>query len=133
MSALVKTYIALVPLMLTLDLLWLGVIMRNFYQTNLAHLVGPGVMWAPAVVFYVLFTLGLVFFALVPGVASGSLARTVFLGAAFAFFAYATYDLTNQATLRDWPLVVTLVDVAWGAFVGGVLGGVGFWLHRLFS
>lgn len=133
MSPLIKVYLALVPLMVSLDLLWLGVIMRSFYQSNLSHLVGPGVVWGAALVFYPVFTAGLVFFALVPGVQSGSLLRTVLLGAAFAFFAYATYDLTNHAMLRDWPLAVTIVDIAWGAVVGAVLGGVGFYLSRFFS
>jgi len=133
MSTLVKTYLVLVPIMLSFDLLWLGWLMRSFYQHNLSHLVGPGVVWPAAIIFYFVFTAGLVFFALMPGIASGSLTRTVLLGAAFAFFAYATYDLTNHATLRDWPLVVTVVDIAWGAFVGGALSYIGFFVHRFFS
>lgn len=133
MSTLVKTYLVLVPLMVALDLLWLGLVMKDFYQTKLAHLMGPGVVWAPAIIFYLVFTAAVMFFAVVPGAQSGSLARTVLLGTLFAFVAYATYDLTNHATLRDWPLVVTLVDMAWGAFVGGVLAYVGFFVYRFFS
>ena len=132
-SALIKTYLVLVPLMITLDLLWLGVVMKDFYQIKLSHLVASGVVWVPAVIFYLIFTAAVMLFAVVPGSASGSLTRTVILGVVFAFVAYATYDLTNHATLRDWPLMVTVVDMAWGAFVGGVLASVGFFAYRFFS
>lgn len=132
-SPLIAVYLALLPLLVCLDLLWLGVFMRGFYQTNLGHLLAPHPAWPAAVVFYLLFTAGLVYFALAPAVISGSIVRAVLAGVAFALVAYGTYDLTNQATLRDWPLSVTLLDMAWGAFLGAVLSAAGFYLYGLFT
>ena len=113
-------YLVSVPIFVLLDLLWLGVLARDFYQTRLAALLGP-VQWSAAVCFYLIFIAGLTYFATMPGVASGSLLRTALLGAGFGFVAYATYDLTNLATLRDWPLGLKVVDMAWGAVLGAAV------------
>lgn len=108
-----------IPFIVVLDLAWLGVIARSFYQESLGHLLSPTIGWGSAAAFYALFALGLAFFAIAPAIEARSLLRAALLGAAFGFFAYATYDLTNQATLRDWPVLVTVVDLAWGAFLSG--------------
>ncbi|MFZ2555588.1 MAG: DUF2177 family protein [Minisyncoccia bacterium] len=133
MSLFIKLMALLVPTMMVVDFLWIGVIMKDFYRGNLGHLMSGTVAWVPAVSFYIIFVIGLVYFAALPGIASGSLGRTFLLGAAFGFFAYATYDLTNHATLRDWPLVVTLIDMAWGTFFSGVLAALAFTLSRWFA
>ncbi len=131
--SLLKLVFALTPIMVAGDLLWLGVIMKDFYRGNLGHLMASSVQWMPALFFYVLFVTGLLYFATIPGIQSGSFTRTFLMGAAFGLVAYGTYDLTNQATLRDWPLVVTLADMAWGAFFSGTLSAVAFLFSRWWS
>lgn len=115
--------LATAPFIVVLDFIWLGYVARDFYQGNLAHLLAPTPMWAAAVIFYVLYAVGLAIFAVSPGLTAKSLFVAAGLGALFGFFAYATYDLSNMATLKDWPLMVTLVDITWGAFLSGVAAG----------
>jgi uncharacterized membrane protein len=108
------------PIFIVLDLLWLGVVAKSFYQSKLAHLVGP-VMWPAAILFYAVFVAGLTYFATCPATSHSNLREAVYLGALFGFFTYATYDLTNQATLRSWPLSVTVVDIVWGTILGATV------------
>ena len=113
-----------------LDMVWLGVVAKGFYARALAHLMSPDVKWAPAFVFYAVFLVGVEVFVVLPGSQQGSAARTALLGAFFGFVAYATYDLTNWATLRDWPPVVALVDMAWGAVLTGTVSLAGHFIAR---
>lgn len=124
-------YFLSIPVFFIIDMLWLGVVAKSFYQTKLGHLVGP-VNWWAAILFYLVFLLGLTYFATYPTVTRGVLASGVVLGALFGFFTYATYDLTNQATLRDWPISVTLVDIIWGTFLGAVVTAVTYILYAKF-
>ena len=110
----IKLYLAAFGAFLVIDLLWLGLVARNFYQKHLGFIMAPNVNWAAAIIFYLLFILGLLIFAVVPGLQADSLGRALLLGALFGFFTYATYDLTNLATLKDRPLIVTVVDLIWG-------------------
>lgn len=99
---------------LALDGLWLGLIARKFYADELGDLMRKDVQWWAAVVFYVLYAVGIVFFVVQPAVAAKSLRLAMFMGAALGFLAYATYDLTNLAVLRGFTLRIALVDLAWG-------------------
>lgn len=117
------------PIVVAGDILWLGFVMKDFYRAHLGHLMG-GIVWPAAVAFYLMYSAGVVYFAVLPGIASGSIAKTIVLAALLGAFAYATYDLTNNATLRDWPLAVTIIDILWGAFLSGVVGAVGFSVAR---
>lgn len=112
-------YVLTVPVFVLLDMVWLGVLARNFYQTRLEHVLGDA-QWIAAGAFYLIFALGLTLFATYPTALHGTAVSGAILGALFGFFCYATYDLTNQATLREWPLSVTLVDLCWGTIIGGV-------------
>lgn len=113
----ITLYLISVPIFFLIDMLWLGLIARNFYQAQIGHLMGT-VNWTAAIIFYLIFLVGLTFFAIYPAVISGTLATALLLGALFGFFTYATYDLTNLATLRDWPLPVVIVDIIWGTVLG---------------
>jgi uncharacterized membrane protein len=84
-------------------------------------------------VFYLIFLAGLVYFALMPSLESGSFGTALMLGALFGFFTYATYDLTNYATLRDWPLTVTLVDIVWGSLLGALVSSVTYMVYQTIS
>jgi uncharacterized membrane protein len=93
--------------MAVFDGIWLTVVARSFYRDNIGHLLGDATNWAPAIAFYVIYTVGAWFFATQPGVDDGSVMTGALRGAAFGFVAYATYDLTNHATLRNWPTLLT--------------------------
>lgn len=120
-------YLLTVPAFFIIDMLWLGVVARGFYQSQLAQFLGP-VNWPAAIIFYLIYIVGILIFAVVPGLTAGSLSKVLILGALFGFFTYATYDFTNLATLKDWPLTVVLVDVAWGAVLSASVAGVSYWI-----
>lgn len=113
-----------------LDLLWLGVIAKSFYNSQLGALRADDVNIPAAVVFYLIFVSGILFFAVMPGVRSGSLWTAILYGAALGFLCYATYDLTNLATLRNWPLPLSLVDIAWGTVLTATASAGGFLAWR---
>ena len=121
-----KTYAASLAVFLAVDLLWLGVIARGFYRTQLGSLLRPDVRWAPAFLFYAAFVAAVLIFAVIPALERGSWARAILLGGLFGAIAYATYDLTNLATLRGFPTVVAVVDIAWGAVLAALVAGVAY-------
>ena len=109
-----------------MDLLWLGVVARGFYQTHMGHLMKPSVNWAAAVTFYLLFLVGLVVLVILPAVKRESFAHAVLLGALFGLVTYAAYDLTNLATLDGFPLKVALVDLVWGTVLCATVSAITF-------
>ena len=114
-------YLITVPIFFIIDLVWLGVVAKGFYQKHLGYLMRPQINWAAAVLFYLLFIIGIVFFAVRPALELQSPMRALVYGALFGFFAYATYDLTNLATVRDWPVIVTVIDLIWGTVLCGAV------------
>ena len=116
-------FIALV-IMAGMDFTWFSIAADPIYQRSLGPILADKVNYAAAVAFYLIYVLGVVIFAIRPGLNSGNWWAAMLLGAMFGFFAYATYDLTNFATLKLWSLKVTLIDVAWGIFVTAVVSGV---------
>jgi uncharacterized membrane protein len=113
-----------------IDLVWIGVVAAGFYQRHIGHLLRPDVLWAPALVFYLLYIAGLLVFAVLPGLEAGALTRTLALGAFFGLVAYATFDLTCMALLRDFPLLVVVVDLVWGMVLTTLVSAAGFGLGR---
>ncbi len=128
----VTLYAISVPIFFAIDMVWLGLIASNFYRTKLAHVMGD-INWTAAIIFYLVFLVGLVFFAIYPAVEKGQWTTALVYGALFGFFTYATYDLTNLATLRDWPLSVTLVDMVWGTILGGSVAVVTYVVYTAIS
>lgn len=124
-SALVGTYAATLAVMVALDMLWLGVLAKPIYQRGIGHLMAEEPKLAVAVLFYLLFALGLVIFAVLPNGVSAGWGRTAGIAALFGFFAYATYDLTNLATLKDWPVGLSALDMAWGTAVSAAAACAG--------
>jgi uncharacterized membrane protein len=90
----------------------------------------PKVNWAAAMLFYLLFIVGLLVFVVRPALAAGVPLQALFYGALLGLISYATYDFTNLATLRDWPLVITVVDLVWGTVLGGVVSYISALLGR---
>ena len=117
MSKYIAAYGGTVIVMVALDMLWLGVVAKSMYQEGIGHLMAEGPNVGVAVLFYLLYALGVVIFVVVPNHNGSSWATTLTMGALFGFFAYATYDLTNLATLRQWPLGLSLIDIGWGTLV----------------
>lgn len=110
-----------------IDMLWLAGIAKSFYAEQMGSLMTDNVRWGVAILFYALYIVGIVIFAVRPGLSDGSVMTAVLWGAAFGFFCYATYDLTNLATTRDWPVKMVLVDIPWGVFLTGSVAGIGTW------
>lgn len=107
------SYLIALPVFFAVDMLWLAVIAVDFYPRHIGHLLGP-VNWTAAGLFYAMFIAGIVLFGVRPGLAAGSVKTAAQWGGLFGFFTYATYDLTNMATLAGWPWVVVMADIAWG-------------------
>ena len=115
---------------LALDLIWLGGVAGTFYRERLGHLLTADVNVAAAVVFYLLYVTGIAVFAVRPALAAASWRQAVSLGGLFGLVAYGTYDLTNLATLRDWPIEVTVIDMFWGAVVTSLSATAGYFAGR---
>ena len=113
-------YAATLIVMLGLDLLWLGIVAKPLYQQGIGHLMAQQPRLGVAALFYALYALGLVVFAVLPNAGAPGLTQTALWAGLFGFLAYATYDLTNLATLRGWPVGLSIIDVAWGSAVGAV-------------
>lgn len=122
----VITYLLMLMLFLAIDFFWLGLVAKNFYQKHLGRFFSDKVNWTAALIFYLLFILGVMIFSVYPAVLQDSLMRAVIFGVLFGLFTYATYDLTNLATLKDWPVPIVILDIIWGMVLSGIISGVGF-------
>jgi len=109
-------------------MVWLVLVAKNFYQSQIGFLMKPDINWAAAIIFYLLFIVGLVLFVIEPAMEKGSWTHALLFGALFGLITYATYDLTNLATLKNWPLLVTIVDMAWGATLGALVSVVTYFI-----
>lgn len=123
-------YLLTVPVFFAIDMFWLGLVAKGFYRAQLGALLRPEMNWAAAVVFYLLYILGILIFATLPALDKGAFRHALIMGALFGFFAYATYDLTNLATLKDWPLTVVAVDILWGVVLTAAVAGASFFIGR---
>jgi uncharacterized membrane protein len=117
----VLLYLLTLAIFFLIDMIWLGLVAKNFYRRQLGDMLSPKVNWPAAILFYLLFIAGLLLFVIAPALAQGRAPQALWRGALFGLIAYATYDLTNLATLKNWPLLVTVIDLAWGAVLGGAV------------
>ncbi len=124
MMASVKLFFIALPVFLVIDLVWLGLVAKSFYAKHLGFLMRPDPNWIAAIIFYLLFVIGLVHFVITPALEKSSLTDALLFGALFGLVTYSTYDLTNLATIKDWPLVVTCVDLAWGTTLSAALSAI---------
>jgi len=124
----IKLYLIALPVFFAIDMIWLGLVAKNFYKSQIGFLMKPDINWTAAIIFYLLFIVGLVLFVIMPAVEKGSWIYALLFGALFGLITYATYDLTNLATLKDWPLLVTIVDLAWGATLGALVSVITFFI-----
>lgn len=116
-----KVYAVAAVVCFGLDLAWLGVLARGFYTSQLGHLMRPDVRWVPAVLFYLIYVAALVVIVVIPAVEKQSLGRAMLLGAFFGLAAYSAYDLTSLALIKDFPVLVAMVDLAWGTILSAAV------------
>lgn len=129
----IKTYITALIVFFAIDLVWLGVIAAKLYRHYLGGLMADKVNWPAALIFYGIFISGLVYFVIEPALAKQSLSFAIGAGAFFGFITYATYDLTNLATLKDWPLPITIIDLIWGSILSASVSGISYFILQKFQ
>ena len=121
----IHAYLGSLLVFVALDAVWLGYATHSFYPERIGHLMSDSPNWMAAFAFYGLYLVGVVILAVTPGIEKESLPKTALLGALFGLVAYGTFDMTNQAVMRDWPWLVTIVDMVWGTLLtaAAALGG----------
>jgi uncharacterized membrane protein len=117
----IKLFIIALPVFFVIDMVWLVLVAKKFYQEQIGFLMRPDINWFAAIIFYLLFIAGLIIFVISPAVEKHSWVHALLFGALFGLITYATYDLTNLATLKDWPLLVTVVDLIWGTVLASAI------------
>jgi uncharacterized membrane protein len=126
MAYYLKLYFATLVAFFAIDMVWLGLVARTFYRKHLGFLMAPSPNWLAAIIFYLLFIAGILVFVVLPGLEENSLKTTLLRAALFGLITYATYDLTNLATLKDWPVLLTVVDMIWGTVLSVLVSTISF-------
>lgn len=129
----IKIYLTAFVAFFAIDLIWLGVVAKNIYSRYLGFIMKETPNWGAAMGFYLLYIIGLVFFVISPALEKGSWQYALFAGMFFGFITYATYDLTNYATLKDWPGIITLIDLIWGSVLGGSVSIITYLIINQFN
>jgi uncharacterized membrane protein len=124
----IKNYLVAFTVFIVIDLIWLVFIARNLYKNQIGHLMADSPNWFAAIIFYLVFLFGLTYFVINPAVDVMSFKKVLLNGMLFGFITYATYDLTNLATLQDWPLKITIIDLLWGTSLGGAVSAMTYWI-----
>lgn len=132
MPEFLRNFLVTFAAFIVIDLVWLVFIAKNLYQKYLGYLMSPTVNWPAALLFYVLFIIGIVFFVVNPALEKGDIRYALMAGALFGLVTYATYDLTNLATLKDWPVTITIIDLIWGTTLSALTSALGFWVIQRF-
>jgi len=130
MKSILINYVLTTVVFLIIDLAWLGLIAKNLYQKYLGSLLSDKVNWTAAIIFYLIYVVGISIFAIYPSVEKNSPTHALLFGALFGFFTYATYDLTNLATLKGWPLPIVFIDIAWGSALCAIVSISGFYIVK---
>ncbi len=126
----IKLYLTTLPIFLGIDMIWLGLVAKNFYSKYLGYVMSPTPNWGVALLFYILFIGGLVFFVISPALEKSSWQFALGAGILFGLMTYSTYDLTNLATIKSWPLIVTMVDLIWGMTLSASVSVASFFLAK---
>jgi uncharacterized membrane protein len=124
-----RLFLIALPVFFITDMIWLALVAKNFYQKQIGFLIKSDINWSAAIIFYLLFISGLVIFVIAPAVSKGSWKDALIFGALFGLITYSTYDLTNLATLRGWPLSVTIVDLVWGSFLASFISVITYFIN----
>jgi uncharacterized membrane protein len=127
----VKMYIIAFIAFIVIDGIWLLFISKNLYQSEIGHLMADKAKLIPAIVFYLIFLVGLVYFVINPAIVSKDVVKLLFSAALFGLITYATYDLTNLATLKNWPLKITIIDLIWGTSLSTLVSYITYMIYRI--
>ncbi len=127
-----KMYLIAVPIFFIIDLFWLGVIAKDIYQKYMGHLMRATPNWPVAIIFYLLFIVGLVIFVISPAIQKDSWTYALFYGAMFGFFTYMTFDLTSLAVLKDWSWQIAIIDIIWGIVLSSSVSVAAYFISRNF-
>lgn len=129
----VKMFFVALVVFLVIDLVWLGLVAKNIYARYLGDLMTKQVNWVAAFIFYAIFIIGLVFFVLSPALEKKQLSYALIVGGFYGLITYATYDLTNLATLKNWPMAITIIDLIWGVTLSATTSGVSYLILNAFK
>jgi len=129
----IKLYIIALPVFLAIDMVWLTLVAKNFYAKHIGYLMAKNPNLIAALIFYFIFIAGLIIFVISPALNNKMWTQALFAGIFFGLVTYATYDLTNLATVKDWPLIVTIVDLMWGMFVSAAVSVVTYFVALKFG
>jgi uncharacterized membrane protein len=132
-TKIITLYLLTVPVFFAIDMTWLGLIAKNFYKSQLGYLMRTDIVWWAAILFYLLFIVGIIYYAVLPAHATGEWTKALLFGALFGFFTYMTYDLTNYSTLRDWPLAIAIVDTLWGTVLSALVATASFFIAQFIA
>lgn len=128
----IKLYTIALPVFFAIDIVWLGIVAKNFYAKQIGALLKPDVNWTAAIIFYLIFISGLVVFVITPAMEKGSWINALLFGAFFGLVCYATYDLTNLALAKDWSLLVTIIDLIWGTILAASVSIITYFIaHKI--
>jgi uncharacterized membrane protein len=133
MTTIIAAYLSTLVVFVLIDFVWLSTMAARLYRPILGDVLAPSVNFAPAIAFYLIYPIGIVTFAILPALKSGGISTALTYGAMFGFFTYATYDLTNHATIRNWAWQITLLDVSWGSVLAAFAAAVGTWITIKFT
>ena len=128
-----KLYMATLVAFLTIDMVWLSLMVRRFYGKHLGSMLSPRPIWSVVILFYLLFVCGVLVFVVLPVLQSGSSKRVILLGILYGLITYGTYGLTNLAIIKDWPWIVTVVDICWGIILATTVSYIGFLAGKFLS
>ncbi len=118
---------------LIVDLVWLGIIAKNLYSKYLGEFMTDSINWTAAIIFYLIFVAGLLIFVIYPSVEKNSVTQVLVLGALFGIITYSTYDLTNLATLKGWPIQIVIIDIIWGSVLSTIVSLSGYYIVKFVS
>lgn len=125
----IKIYSIALSVFFAIDMVWLGLVAKNFYTSQIGFLMKSEVNWLAAIIFYLLFIVGLVVFVILPAIKVKSWKHAMVFGALFGLVTYSTYDLTNLATIKNWPILVTIVDLIWGSVLASSVSVITYLLY----
>ena len=126
-------YFSTAVVFFAIDLIWLGLMNSRFYKPQLVGLMSDKVTWLPAILFYLLFVVGVVLLVVLPAIEHGSWLSAMLLGGLLGMIAYGTYDLTNLASIKNWPIMVTIVDIVWGTILAATVATISYFIAKALS
>lgn len=130
MKNVLKLIVLILPALVILDLVWIAGVAQGIYQSQIGFLLATEVVWWAATLFYVIYAIALAYFVVLPAIRQGSVKSALYNGLFFGLVCFATYDLTNLATTKNWPVSITFIDMAYGTIVAGVVCALAYLLGK---